>query len=374
MRDFSYLCSRKTKQTATMKKILILILLFTGITVQAQNVIAGVPSMISDNSIVREFDKNVFLVFNDDGNANYSFNLLDLSAGTCHTMDVAGLEVADMEVVGKTAYFCGIWNGRFAAGWFDIPSLFFFGGAISYINLPSLFPCVQSTTGIDELLSLRKLEVIDYGGSNNHIVMVGDAGCLGDTVNMTCLLEIYYDGTYWRFAYWIEHAGVFHYDDIAVSSTDVVLVGHKTDSEGEYLTTFTSSINLAMIPSITTFIHVNSMYSPHKTSELLIENIPGTSRFATVCQAEYYTGPNTSNEATYINIYNGVGSLLYKGMISDYHALTYRELKYNPNRNSFFLLMEDCSTNMHNGYYEFVLDNTMSYVTDVYFHHDNNET
>ena len=358
-----------------MKKTLLLILLFAGITVQAQNVIAGIPSMRSVKSIVREYDKNSFLLYNDDGANNNSFNLIDLNVGTCHTMYVAGLDVSDMEIVGQTAYFCGKWNGRFVAGWFGITSLFFSGGSISYIGLPSLFPCALDGIGIDELLSLRKLEVIDYGSSYNHLVMVGDAGCLGDTTHMTCFMEIYYRAGSWRFAYQVEHDGIFHYDDIAVTSSDVVLVGHKTDSEGEYLTSFTiPAINTGIVfsSSYLTYGSWGPMYNPHRTSELLVENIPGTNRFATVCQAQYCTGPNACNDATFINIYNGAGTLLYKGMINDYHDLTYRELKYNPNKNSFFLLMKDCSTNMHNGYYEFALDNTMSYVTDVYFHQDHN--
>lgn len=160
----------------------------------------------------------------------------------------------------------------------------------------------------------------------------------------------------------------------------MVIVGHKTDSGSEYITSFpiplVNNNILQSLPSPytnTTYGSSGPMYMPHFTSELLVENIPGTNRFATVCQATYCTAPTVCNNATFINIYNGVGTLLYKGMISDYHDLTYRELKYNPDRNCFLLLMEDCPTNMHNGYYEFALDNTMSFVTDVYFHHDNNE-
>lgn len=136
--------------------------------------------------------------------------------------------------------------------------------------------------------------------------------------------------------------------------------------------------NMDMISSTTpyspgnyyTYSSGSPTYSPHYDSELLIETIPGTTYFATVCQAVEYINKLSYVDGTYFNLYSNDSTLIYQCKIDDYHSLTYKEMKYNRYTNSFFLLMEDCETNLHNGYYEFVLDNTFSSVTNVYFHQD----
>ena len=363
------------------KTLLALFFLLSAATALTQNVLAILPTQDSKVSIVREYSESQFLVYNEGAAGGPNFILADLSTSTYYSMSVPW-RVYDLEVVGKTAYFCGGSGGWPVAGWFNINALFFAGGSITYCTMPQFPPCVQNSSGIDEILSLKKLEVIDYGSAYNHLVMVGEAKCLVTSSDVTCIAEIYHDGTGWRLNYQVEHEDIFHYDDIAVTSSEVVVVGHKAYTEGEYVTSFPIPALNGHIAFPTpplyppyynhpTYASGGPMYSPHMTSELLTEDISGTDYFATVCQAKYCLGYGACYEATFINIYHGIGTLVYKGMINDYHDLTYRELKYQPHKNSFLLLMDDCQTNMHNGYYEFELDNTMSYVTNAYFHQDN---
>lgn len=289
--------------------------------------------------------------------------------------------MADMEIVGDVAYFCGKWSGVAVAGWFSITRLFFFGDVIKYVLMPSSLQCsVPYPSATETILSLDRLEVVDFGNTYSHLVMIGSALCSEVGVTTQCIVELYNDGQRWVIAYQVEHGDVFHYDDISVTSTNVVVVGHKKDSGSEYITDFGLPTIFSHIftPSPTmptnhpTYASSFPAYLPHINSELLIDDIPGTSYFATVCQAMDCSNPGLWTEGTYFNLYSSASSVIFRCRIDDYHDRTYRELKYNKEKNSFLLLMEDCATNMHNGYYEFLLDNTRTSVTDVFFHKDNN--
>ena len=54
--------------------------------IQAQNIIAEIPDKISKESIVREYDRYNFIVYNNEGGGHNSFNLIDFSTNVCHTM------------------------------------------------------------------------------------------------------------------------------------------------------------------------------------------------------------------------------------------------------------------------------------------------
>lgn len=345
--------------------------------VQAQNIIAEMPYKISKVSIVREYDRYNFLVYNNESGVDKSFNLIDISTNVCNTMDVSYLDVNDMEVVGEMAYFCGTWGANLVAGWFNIPKLFFMGDVIHYVIVPPALPCSYPfPTANETVMSLDRLDVIDYGVSNSHLVMIGRALCTEVGTPTQCIVEVYNNGTSWNVAYQVEHNDAFHYDDIAVTTNKIVVVGHKKYTEGEYITEFNLPTGMNNPAFFTSFPNYNTysssfpQYIPHQNSELLIDDIPGTSYFATVCQAIGGFTPGTLVEGTYLNLYSGASTVIFRCRIDDYYPLEYRELKYNAATNSFFLLMEDCSTNMNNGYYEFVLNNTYTAVTDVYFHQD----
>lgn len=345
------------------------------------NIVAMNTTMSSKTSIVREYTGDIFLVYNYDGGVNNSFNLVDVSTGLCLTMYVPGIMANDVEIVDGTAYYCGSDGANVIAGWFDINSLFYLGGGMSTVTIPTTLPCATCTSCTERILSLDKLEIIKYNNAFNHLVMVGKATCSSSAMTNTCIAEIYNDGGDYKLAYQVEHPGVFGYDDITVLDRDVVVTGHKIGSDGEYWTSFTippfnsnmfiTTIPLLPYPSFPnpTYGTGDAAYSPHYESELLIDNIPGNSYYATVCQAKEYTASSIV-EGTYFNLYQGIPTPIYRCRIDDYHSLNYKELKYSPNTNSFFLLMEDCATNMHSGYYEFVLDNTQSYVAKVFFHQD----
>ena len=359
--------------------VIVMVLAALSQRIQAQNIIAEIPDKISKESIVREYDRYNFIVYNNEGGGHNSFNLIDFSTNVCHTMYVPYLEVKDMEVVGGMAYFCGTWGSNPVAGWFNITRLFFYGDVIYYVFVPPALPCSYFQPPTNEtVLSLDRLDIVDYGPASSHLVMIGSALCTGVGTPTQCIVEVFNDGTGWNVAYQVEHEDIFHYDDIAVTANKIVVVGHKKYTEGEYITEFSPllGVNNPTVAGSTnnpTYSSSFPQYYPHQNSELLIDDIPGTSYFATVCQAIGGFIPGTLVEGTYLNLYSGASTVIFRCRIDDYYPLKYRELKYNASTNSFFLLMDDCTTNMNYGYYEFVLDNTYTSVTDVFFHKDNSE-
>lgn len=377
----NYKLNTNTLKNKTLIMILVAVIFLLPATIQktqAQNTVAEIVPKYSKSSIVREYQKNQFLVYNYDGVGNNTFNLINIATNSCIIFPVGNLEVNDMEIVDTMAYFCGQWRGRVVAGWFSIPAVFYSGGSITYIDIPAPLLCsVSLSTAFETIQSLDRLDVVDFGSSYSHLVMIGSAFCTDVATPTQCIVEVYYDGANWFMAYQVEHQDIFHYDDVSVTANDVVVVGHKKYTNGEYITSFSTPTMNNHIPFPTpptnmTYASGFQQYSPHHDSEILIDDIPGTSKFATVCQAEYCTSPSNCFEGTFLNLYLDYTTVLFRCRIDDYHDLTYRELKYNENKNSFLLLMEDCSTNMHNGYYEFELDNTQSFVTNVSFHQDLN--
>ena len=350
--------------------------------VAQSNLVEMSTTFQSRNSIVREYKENIFLIYNYDIIGDYTFNLINVLTGSCLSIKLPSVSVNDFEIANDTAYFCGSIGTTVVAGWFSVYDVFYAGSPITMVFVPTSLSCAYWSSCTEEIVSLDRLEVIEYNNGFNHLVMVGKATCTESSTTNTCIAEIYYNGPDCKLEYQVEHWGVFAYSDIAVTSNKVIVVGNKWGSEGEYWTPFDKppynqdmfSCTLTPTPpySYYTYGTGDPLYIPHHESKLLMDDIPGTTRFATVCQAEGCTSPGVCPEGTYLNLYINCSTIVHRCRIDDYHSLTYTELKYNPNTNSFFLLMEDCATNRHNGYYEFVLNNTMTSVTDVFFHQEQN--
>ena len=195
--------------------------------VSAQTNIVEINStMTSKGSIVREYSRNLYLVYNSDGYL-FSFNLIDVSTGVCNTFYLPSLSVNDFEITDDTAYFCGNIGANVVVGWFDIQNLFYNGGVMSCTIVPTNLSCGVYTSCTENILSLDKLEIIEYADGFNHIVMIGKAtSTISSTVN-TCIAELYHNGYEHKLAYQVEHLGIFGYDDIAITREEVIVIGHK---------------------------------------------------------------------------------------------------------------------------------------------------
>ena len=67
------------------------------------NIVATNTTMFSKASIVREYQRDLFLVYNEERLAKTSFSLVDISTGACLTMKLPSLKVNDIEIVNDMA-------------------------------------------------------------------------------------------------------------------------------------------------------------------------------------------------------------------------------------------------------------------------------
>ena len=345
------------------KKSLFIIFIAMAFSTMAQNVTAILP-FISDNTIVREYAHNVFIVFNYN-TVESTVNYVDMASGVVLSADVTPAEVSDFEIYDGSVYFCGTAAGTPIAGFFNVYSVFFGSGQIDYFPLSYPIGCNDFPPDIDIITSAMKIEVMPKGSDKPHMIIIGEATCtrIPNQVNR-CVIDLYYDGTDWIIAMSQAHDGILYYDDVAVTENYVVCVGHKHPSDAEYLVPFKRAIasdNIFDESNITPYgtwdlfmAGGGNDYDPATDEEFLIEHIDGDI-VATVCH-----GYHRMSEGTILNIYDPAFSVADRCMIYDY---SYRncDLKYNPVTNGLYLLPGTAST-CPESYIEYQLSGTMQSV------------
>lgn len=335
----------------------------------------------STNSIVREYGSNVYIVYNINATAG-SVNYVDLGSGIAVSAQVPAIDINDFEIYNGSVYFCGSAYGTPIAGMFDINSVFFGGGDIKYILFTSALVCnhYTSTTEYDQVLSLRKIEVLPpISGTSTHLLMVGDASCtkLPGWINR-CLVDLYFDGTNWVSAVSQAHDGIVYYDDLTITNNYVVVVGHKHGAEGEYVFRYPkptitfpnifARAGMGLNPFVYPYLFAGGVYAYdlETDQELLIEHLPGD-RFATLCHG-FYNDSYGRHEGTVLNLYNPTPAVVSRYMVSDYSS-NYPCLKYSKKANSLYLLPGVGST-CPDSYIEYKLNNTYLAVTSTRRHSD----
>ena len=349
-------------QSHMRKKSLFIIFIAMAFSTMAQNATYTIPFSTKE-SIIREFNENVFIVYNSDG-TDRTVNYVDLNSMVTLSAKLPPVDIADFEIYDGNVYFCGTAYNYPIAGLFNVVDVFFNGSPINYIILANTLSCNKFSGETDVVLSLRKIEVMPVADGKPHMVMVGEASCsrygITDSVNR-CIVDLYNDGSNWISAVAQAHDGIMYYDDLTVTDNYVVCVAHKHWAEGEYLVPYhrplppqnnvfeqTESIAPVLpLPISYNFMVDNYMsgggwaYYPATNEEFLIEHISGD-RFATVCHgfSNEYTG---IREGTVLNLYNPTFSVVSRYMIPDY-STEYPELKYNDKTMSLFLLPGGSST------------------------------
>lgn len=96
---------------------------FSGQVVLGQNTIKHVEWSISTNSLIRNLDDSIDIVYNTFG--QQSFMYVNRNSNNVIDAAIPNLNiVTDMEIVGKELCFCGSYNGKPAIGRFEIGSFF----------------------------------------------------------------------------------------------------------------------------------------------------------------------------------------------------------------------------------------------------------
>lgn len=345
------------------------------------NSVCDYPGITGKNltTIVREYKGEQFVVYADEKSKSFSF--VDMSVPLIINAPLLStISINDFEILNGAVYFCGADGTTPIAGWFDVDSLFNNLSPIRYLPVPPTLACPDPTGTQDIISKLTRITPAVFNGQL-HLLLTGEATCnLSPTLNH-CLVDVYHNGANWMMAYHQDNMGIYYYDDIEVTATEIVIVGHKENTNGEYMQSYTlptptnSDIFDAQITpppppppfsfNKNTYSYGGSDYIPDMHKDILAEWID-SSKFVTVTYGERFVYPNLI-QGTFLNIYHSVGNLASRWFISE-HCTGNRELRYNSVTNSIMLLFDSCSTSWGDGYVEFQLDPTHTQVTGVEFH------
>lgn len=368
---------RNKKQGGKRSKVLLLsvVALLMCVVAQAQNSVADYTGITGKDltTIVREYSEEKFVLY--AAGKTKSFCLVEMSGAAIFDAPLpTRFTVNDFEILDGKVYFCGFENAYPIVGWFDVDSLFGSLSPIWYTAIPSTLNCPDFAGQLDTITKLTRITPVNFFG-NVQLLLTGEATCSMTTTLNHCLVDVYYDGTGWMMAYHQEYMGIYYYDDIEVTTSEIVIVGHKEGTSGEYVQSYSLPAGpyqdifyaqaLGSMFSKNTDSYNGSEYIPDMHKDILVEGIVGN-KFATATYGAHFVYPNLI-QGTFLNIYNSVGNLASRWFIQE-HCGGNRELRYNYLTNSIMLLFDSCSSTWRDGYIEFYLDNTHTNVTNVEFH------
>ena len=333
---------------------------FIPVVAIGQDVIYDINSLSSKKSIVREFKANEFVIFNEQ--TNPSFVLVNLNTVTAQRMDCNNIHVTDFEIYQDNVYFCGSDATGPVAGMFDIYGAFGGTSSIEYIYFPPSPNC-DTLYGMDHITGFKKIEVLN-NGTTTHMIMICEAtqSVYPGQINRG-VVDVFHNGFEWRMDMYQENSAVYYYDDVAVTDTKVIVIGHKNQSNGIYYSAFnypvanTSLFNGFSCKDSTYYYYYagGSEFIIDSLSEVAIEHIRND-MFATVCYGKYRNSTITPySYGTVLCLFGGVGTPANFYAVDPY-SYVYRDLRYNTQTESLMLLPGSNSPNLYNGYVEFGLN------------------
>ena len=310
------------------------IIFFSGQVVLGQNTIKHVEYSISTNSLIRNLDDSIDIVYNTFG--RQSFMLVNRNSN--YVLDAflpnLGL-VTDMEIVGKELYFCGSYNGKPAIGRFELGSFFGGGGSAEIVQI-DYFPIVEGITGST---ALKKLEVQYLNQDDIHVYAIGLVTFGNPNWNIpdyTALFDCMYNGSVWDIEEIHSIDWVYRFYDLTVTNNYLYVVGEKFGGQGEYANAYSlptiGNIHLLAPPYSLNMISVGTgVYYP--ISETLTESLIGN-EFVT---ASY--GYINGNTGVVISRYNNPYNLYARYLIPNVTASTrFIDLKYNDADKMLYLI------------------------------------
>lgn len=322
----------------------------------AQNTIYEVQGVSSTNSIIREFKRDKYVVYNDQSGVP-TFGLANMSTGQYTEASISSplsIVINDMEIVREYAYFCGkVINPTYAVyGFFHIDSVFSGSGDIHY-SILSPITMVNSTNlsgAVEFFTDLLRIEPYVISKNDVHIFMVAVAYCV-DTAGHTwnpyrCLIDAHYNGSATLDISALEDPnGTFYINDIAVTDNFLVVVGDKHGGTGDYMTylplpTIGMSIFFAYFlpPSIFYYWPPDIDYFP--VPEVRIEAL-GRDAFATVCKGFIGGNVGTGVSGIVLSTYNSPISLNIRNRIDNPDSVKgFRDLKFNSYDNMIYYIPE----------------------------------
>ncbi len=337
-----------------MKKsiLFLMVMIFTTISGISQNALYNVSGTFTKNTLIREFQPGIDIVFNDY-NGLQSFIYLDRMGSIAYeAVSSYQIEVTDMEIYDDILYFCGrmpsMTNTNFV-GFFDVGGLFF--GSQPVTILPIYYNPVDTVDNvpIQGELVLSKLEVYKVPSivaNETHIYLIGDVSFnSSQTTDYSCLFDMMQVSTMWSYDMAYEPDRVYYFNDLTVTDKFLVVVGNKHGGTGEYIHgyglpysapyflqhTFNNSLSTGSGLTIQYWFTNAMEYYP--ISKPLIETLTGDA-FATACYGMWQDNPGVI-----VSWYSTYGSLVKRFFVPNVTGSSeFRDLKYNDITDNIYLM------------------------------------
>ena len=278
-------------------------------------VIYTVSNTSRNNSIVRQWGNDKYLIYTEDSSINEKFILVDSSSQAPNAKEVSmkkRYKIKDFAVHHDTVFFIGVYFATGFWGYFDINNVFNNGGNITYFLTDNTLPpmSIPSSGTFYSFVDFDELQVLPRpgaGSGSTELLLTGlrknqtySGGMPIFTTYTPCLFHV--KPPYTSFDYAFNESINEKFDDIALNGNNIVVVGrenHQTSDSANILFrifewpnfSFTSSLG----KELTRQSHTLS------TSKVLIEplgNLSGNA-FVTAHYGNY--GPG---QGLYMEVYS----------------------------------------------------------------------
>ena len=283
-----------------------IVAIFAASNVYAQNVIYDIGGLVTKTSIIREYQQNEYILYNYGSQQEFVYaNTMTLSGAE---MDISPYlsSVSDMCIKGDYCFFCGENGTLVVMGYFHIPS--FIAGTASLYTFP-IPTYTNPANGYTETIhALKKIDVHFTSANDFHMFAIGEATALdpyGNTIGpYRIIVEGYYNGSYVNYNSHSQYSSVYYFDDLAVVGTNLIVVGDKHGSSGQYMHQYIIT-SAPVLTNLSASIQYNmtATYYYFPLSEMQIIPLSGTA-FATACHA-YCDG----NRCLVVTSYSTTGAI-----------------------------------------------------------------
>ncbi len=325
--------SKQTKKNMkTKQKIIKALIIFVAICATsnalAQNIIYNIGGLATKGSIIREYHQNEYILYNNGAQTEFVYaNTLTLSGAE---MDISPYltSVSDMCIKGDYCFFCGNRGALVVMGYFHIPS--FIAGTASLNTFVMPTQTNQFNGYTETIHALKKIDVHFTSANDFHMFAIGEATALDPYMNSIgpyrTIIEGYYNGASINYRSHAQYSSVYYFDDLAVVGNELIVVGDKHGSSGQYMHKYSNiaSAPVLTISSASIQYHSTSAYYYYPLSEMQIIPLFGTA-FATACYA-YCDGNRCLVVTSYTNIAT-IADRIY--LPSTTGAIGIRDFAYN---------------------------------------------
>lgn len=323
-------------------KIAILaLMLLANLAALGQSAVSEATGMISMNSIIRNYDQDVDIVYNDNGQS--SFLHVNRTTGSVVEAQIPNLQsVTDMEIERNEnkVYFCGQYAGGPVFGRFSISSLFFGAGQVEITPISTPPIDYSGPTGI---MTPQKLEVQYINSADVHVYIIGYAELTVPyyTSAYTVLYDAMYNGTVWDIEHLHEEGGNYMFYDLAVTSNYLMMFGEKQGGQTDYFNRFiiptTPNTHLSLVMAVPPYVDMYN-FDPmeyYPITKPLVETLNGDMH-VTACYAVF-----DGDSGIVITKYSLPNALTDRWFIPNITVSTgFRDLKYNRYNNKLYLVPE----------------------------------